>query len=198
MAPSAEQLRDIANQAEADLNTYEAKTGAGKTSVNDEAGVDSRVETKFPGAEVKYGQDLSTNAGFNKRIPPEEGGELDARGRQTRGEHFEGKGGPEDKLAQQLDRAGGYDNAHELSARQPAGEAGARADTVPEHAGRDLATEGKEAARANAALAEQAGGKTQFKGSDYYRPESVPDSISAEGYIPPASVTQASREAENP
>lgn len=81
MAPSAEQLRDIANQAEADLNTYEAKTGAGKTSVNDEAGVDSRVETKFPGAEVKYGQDLSTNASFNKRIPPEEGGELDARGR---------------------------------------------------------------------------------------------------------------------
>lgn len=117
---------------------------------------------------------------------------------QTRGEHFEGKGGPEDKFAQQLDNKGGYDNVNELSAPKPAGETGAQADTVPEHAGVDLASEGKEAARANATLAEQAGGKTQFKGADYYRPESVPDSISAEGYIPPTSVTQASREAENP
>lgn len=80
MAPG-DQLRNLAEQAERDLNTYEAKTGAHKTSTGDEAGVDSRAERKFPGAEVRYDQDLSTNRGYNKRIPPEEGGDLDARGR---------------------------------------------------------------------------------------------------------------------
>jgi hypothetical protein len=81
MAPSSEDFRKIAEEAERNLNTYEAKTGAHKMSANDEAGVDTRVENKFPGSQVKYGEDLSTNASYNKRIPPEEGGELDARGR---------------------------------------------------------------------------------------------------------------------
>lgn len=81
MTSSSEDFRKIAEQAERDLNTYEAKTGARKTSGTDEAGVNTRVEAQFPGAQVKYGEDLSTNAGYNKRIPPQEGGELDARGR---------------------------------------------------------------------------------------------------------------------
>ena len=81
MTPSNEQLRDIANQAERDLNTYQAKQGFNNPSRNDDAGVDSGVEKRFPGAEVKYHPDISTNAGYNRRIPPEEGGDLDDRGR---------------------------------------------------------------------------------------------------------------------
>lgn len=81
MASSSETLRKIADQAERDLNTYDAKTGVQKTSSNDEAGVDTRAERKFPGANVRYDTDISTNAGYNKRIPPDEGGDVDARGR---------------------------------------------------------------------------------------------------------------------
>lgn len=81
MAPTTEELNKIAQAAEADLNTYQAKTGAGRVEADDPAGVRSMPENKFPGADVKYGDDLSTNAGWNKRIPPEEGGDLDARGR---------------------------------------------------------------------------------------------------------------------
>ncbi|KAL7626384.1 hypothetical protein AAE478_003156 [Parahypoxylon ruwenzoriense] len=109
MSPSSETMRNIADQAERDLNTYEAKTGAHRTSANDESGVDTRVEQKFPGAEVRYDKDLSTNASYNKQIPPEEGGDVDSRGRQTRGKHFEGVGGPEHKLARQARDFGGND-----------------------------------------------------------------------------------------
>lgn len=80
MAPSNDELNAIAKQAEVDLNSHQAKHGLNNSSIN-EAGVDSGVEKKFPGAEVKYDQELSTNASYNKRIPPEEGGELDDRGR---------------------------------------------------------------------------------------------------------------------
>ena len=81
MAPTKDDLRNVAEQAERDLNTYEAKTGVGRSTRSDDAGVDPRVERRFPGAEVRYGDDLSTNAGYNKRIPPEEGGTTDDRGR---------------------------------------------------------------------------------------------------------------------
>lgn len=79
MAPGDKNLQNIISQAERDLNSYQAKSGAGKSSSSDDAGVDTTVENKFPGAQVEY--DLSTNASYNKRIPPEEGGELDSRGR---------------------------------------------------------------------------------------------------------------------
>lgn len=82
MAPTNEELNRIAQQAEADLNSYQAKQGLNNYSVND-AGVDSGVERKFTGAEVKYGDELSTSGSYNKRIPPSEGGELDDRGRQV-------------------------------------------------------------------------------------------------------------------
>lgn len=80
MAPSKDELNKIAADAEHDLNSYHAKQGLNNVSVGD-AGVDSIVEKKFPGAEVKVGTEISTNAGYNRRIPPEEGGELDDRGR---------------------------------------------------------------------------------------------------------------------
>ncbi|KAK8041872.1 hypothetical protein PG993_006395 [Apiospora rasikravindrae] len=175
--------RNVAEQAERDLNSYEAKTGHGKTSINDEAGVDTRVENKFPGAEVRYDADLSTNRGYNKRIPPEEGG-------QTRGEHFEGTGGPEQKYERQQRDLGGYDNPRPRPAEGDAfREVG--------HGDRNSALEaGREAAGANVSSDSKVRHKGQFKGSEYYTPESVPDSISAEGYVAPGSVTQASRESE--
>lgn len=82
MAASSEELQKIIHQAEADLNTYQAKTGEAREQYDDPAGVRSLNENKFPGANVKYqGDDLSTNASWNKRIPPSEGGDLDAKGR---------------------------------------------------------------------------------------------------------------------
>jgi hypothetical protein len=71
----------IAQQAEADLNTHQAKTGSGRSMGLDDAGVDSSVEGKFNDANVEQGDELSTNRGYNKRIPPSEGGVVDDRGR---------------------------------------------------------------------------------------------------------------------
>ena len=72
----------IAKQAEADLNTYQAKTGnARRMEGLDDAGVNSAAENKFENASVQYGDELSTNRGYDKRIPPNEGGMLDDRGR---------------------------------------------------------------------------------------------------------------------
>ena len=71
----------ISRQAEADLNTYQSKTGNARPQGLDDAGVNSFAEKKFDSAQVTYGDKLSTNSGFNKRIPPSEGGILDDRGR---------------------------------------------------------------------------------------------------------------------
>lgn len=71
----------ISKQAEADLNTYQSKTGNARPQGLDDAGVNSFAEKKFDSAQVEYGDELSTNRGFNKRIPPSEGGVLDDRGR---------------------------------------------------------------------------------------------------------------------
>lgn len=82
-APGKEQLNDIAQQAEREMNTYQSKTGAGKgrTTGLDDYGVNDTVENKFPGSDVKVGDDLVTNQGYNRRIPPYEGGDVDDRGR---------------------------------------------------------------------------------------------------------------------
>lgn len=71
----------ISRQAEADLNTYQSKTGNARPQGLDDAGVNSFAEKKFDSAQVTYDDELSTNRGFNKRIPPNEGGILDDRGR---------------------------------------------------------------------------------------------------------------------
>lgn len=93
MAPSHDELNRIAKQAEADLNSYQAKQGLNNASLDD-AGVDSDVEKKFPGAGVKYDTDLSTSSSYNKRIPPQEGGELDDRGRQAKNIYTPNQGHP--------------------------------------------------------------------------------------------------------
>ncbi|KAK6067651.1 hypothetical protein SCUP234_11520 [Seiridium cupressi] len=195
MAPGEQQLRNIADQAERDLNSYQAKTGAGKSSSNDDAGVDSRVENKFPGAQVQYDTDLSTNASYNKRIPPGEGGDLDSRGRQAISvpwiSHFEGEGGPEHKLAQQQRDFGGENTYDSSGRRQPQG-----SDSY-ETGNRDAMSEGKEYVQSNLQSEGLPREKNKFPGSEYYTPESVPGSISSAGYEAPRSVTQASRESEN-
>lgn len=62
----------------------------------------------------------------------------------------------------------------------------------------DIATKGQAASLANVGSNPSGPGGSKFKGENYYQPESVPGSISAEGYEAPASVTEASREAERP
>ncbi|KAI5928370.1 hypothetical protein F4810DRAFT_716998 [Camillea tinctor] len=197
MVTTPETLNKIAGQAERDLNSYQARTGARKSSPSDEAGVDTTVENKFPGAEVRYDKDLSTNAGYNKRIPPEEGGELDSRGRATRGEHFEGIGGPEHKLAQQERDYGGFDNLDATGKQQrDISSQDVTDSTIPQHKEGDMLAAGKEAVSSNIEGTKYAPRKEHFKGSEYYTPESVPGSISAEGYEAPPSVTESSPEAE--
>ncbi|PHH91781.1 hypothetical protein CDD83_10349 [Cordyceps sp. RAO-2017] len=178
----------IAKQAEADLNTYQSKTGAARPQGLDDGGANSYAEKKFATAEVKQGDELSTNGGYNKRIPPSEGGVLDDRGRQTRGEHFQGKGGPLDKLAEARRERGGHNDNDVVPARVPPVEGLGGVD--------DIATRGKEASRVNVGRAPPGPGGSAHRGDKYYAPESVPDSIAAEGWLPPQSVTAASGESE--
>lgn len=71
----------LAERAEADLNTYQSKTGEARPQGLDEAGVNSFSEKKFPSSEISQGDELSTNSGYSKRIPPSEGGTVDDKGR---------------------------------------------------------------------------------------------------------------------
>lgn len=71
----------LAKQCEADLNTYQSKTGNARPQGLDDGGVNTYAEKKFATGEVQTGDELSTNRGYNKRIPPSEGGMLDDRGR---------------------------------------------------------------------------------------------------------------------
>ena len=72
----------ISKQAEADLNTKSAKTGERGLNTVDDGGANAAfAEKKFETAEVLQGDELSTIRGYNKRIPPSEGGLLDDRGR---------------------------------------------------------------------------------------------------------------------
>ncbi|TLS23163.1 uncharacterized protein PpBr36_06752 [Pyricularia pennisetigena] len=71
-APSQNKLNKIAHQAEADLNTYEAKVGHDfRTGANFDAGVDTKAENKFPGAEVRYGEDLTTEVARGRQGDPD-------------------------------------------------------------------------------------------------------------------------------
>ena len=102
---------------------------------------------------------------------------------QTRGHHYEGKGGPTDKL----EHTGDNDN-DVVPARVP------KVDGLG--GVNDIATKGMDAAETNVGRNAPSVGGSQFKGEDYYNPEAVPDSISAEGNIAPESVVEASRETE--
>ncbi|KAF2236372.1 hypothetical protein EV356DRAFT_530993 [Viridothelium virens] len=101
----------LAQQAEADLNSRAAKMGhdaslsarhaKGASDSTAESGVDETVQQKFPGADVTYGS-AASGAGGNREIPLEEGGEINPRtGQPTKARDFEGTGGLADK-AQEL------------------------------------------------------------------------------------------------
>ncbi|KAH8808271.1 hypothetical protein F5884DRAFT_362609 [Xylogone sp. PMI_703] len=175
----------IAKQAEADLNTYQSKTGAARPEGLTDSGVNTYAEKKFEGAQVFEGDELSTNRSYNKRIPPSEGGELDDRGRQTRGEHFEGEGGPRDKF-----------NPEGRNDNDIARERVPRDSGIDFTNSEDLPTQGQRASQANVGRDPPGPGGSAFKGDDYYRPDPVPDSTSAEGYIAPESTTEPSRESQ--
>ncbi|KAM3505198.1 hypothetical protein MY10362_003086 [Beauveria mimosiformis] len=176
----------IANQAEADLNTYQSKTGAARPQGLDEAGVNSMAENKFEGrgAQVKYRDELSTGGSFNKRIPPSEGGVLDDRGRQSKGEQFDDTARSLDKLNQPSKHTATNDNDG-VPAR------------VPPVSGRggqdDIATKGQKAQISNVGTNPPGPGGSVYKGKQH-DPESVPDRNSAQGYIQPDSAVEASRE----
>ncbi|KAL9473320.1 hypothetical protein ACSS6W_007700 [Trichoderma asperelloides] len=162
---------EISRRAEADLNTYQSKTGNARPQGLDDAGVNSYAEKKFDSAEVTYGDDLSTNRGYNKRIPPSEGGDLDARGRQATGNLYEGQGGPDDKIAESYRQQGGQNDIDIVDARVP--------ETGGLGSANDIATQGKIASKANVGRNPPGAGGSQFKGS-----EMSSRSPSASGLLP--------------
>lgn len=108
--------------------------------------------------------------------------------RQARGNLYEGKGGPDDKIAESYRQQPGQNDNDVVDARVP--------DTRGLDSADDIAKQGKIASKANVGSNPPGPGGSKYKGSEYYTPESVPDSMSAEGWIAPESVTEASREAE--
>jgi len=194
--PTSEEFRNIAAQAERDLNSYQAKTGAGRQSSSDDAGVDTSVENKFPGAKVQYGDDLTTSASYNRKIPTEEGGEVDDRGRSTRGEHFEGSGGPEDKIARQQRDFGGNQELDAADRRGDRVHGGSNSlEGSAAEARDDVMQQGTEASRVNMS-SKKGTGHAKFPGDEYYTPESVPGSIASQGYEAPESVVESSRDSD--
>ncbi|KAL0061308.1 hypothetical protein AAF712_011886 [Marasmius tenuissimus] len=164
---SSDRNEEIARQAEADLNSYQAKTG---TEVSWGAG----------------GHRRRLQHGHNKRIPPNEGGELDdrvkraARTMKVKGDQSTRSSS---RMEVNLDRTTDDIVAGSVPVKDRSGLPG-------------IAAEGIEASIHNVGRNPPGPGGSQYKGADYYRPEVVPDSIAAEGNIPPSSITQASCETE--
>ncbi|KAL2864995.1 uncharacterized protein BJX67DRAFT_359580 [Aspergillus lucknowensis] len=93
------EARRLATRAEQDLNTYQAKQGTGPQSDSTvESGVNEMVDQKFADAGVRYGREGVPTGSDRKPIPEDEGGLRDDRGRLAQSQHFEGRGGPEDKF----------------------------------------------------------------------------------------------------
>lgn len=120
-------------------------------------------------------------------LSSENGHLLKHSNRQATGNQYEGQGGPRDKISESYRQQGGQNDADVVGAEmeRSVGDSG------------DIAAQGQAASRANVGRNPPGVGGSKYKGSDYYTPESVPDSISAEGWIAPDSVTQASRETES-
>ncbi|KAK4447834.1 hypothetical protein QBC34DRAFT_495924 [Podospora aff. communis PSN243] len=218
--PDTTQLNNIAQQAERDLNSYESKTGNNrdkKTGLED-AGVSDVATKKFPGSSVKYSDDLVTNAGMNRRIPPDEGGDVDDHGRFLRGSAYTGPGGPEDKIASAFQlRPGSVDEAAlKRSGLDPRAVAGRDVPAFGEaldeqqyhrdaEAPRSNETieQGRRAAKANLGRDENDAGEvpsqgkesqwSAFRGADYELAGSVPDRDADMGNIKPASAVGGPR-----
>lgn len=117
-------LNDLAQQAERDLNSHSAKHGHthGDSSTSApfpilhphltnpsaiESGVDTSVENKFAGAQVKYGSSAT-----GREIPLDEGGSIKANGQTTKDVDFAhgGVGAPEARDQAFVERHGGDDS----------------------------------------------------------------------------------------
>ncbi|KAJ5130954.1 uncharacterized protein N7515_006993, partial [Penicillium bovifimosum] len=107
--PTTEELKNVAFNAEKDLNTYQAKQGLGKKSDSTlESGVDEMVDQRFPQSTgVKYGPGSTASGSDHRVIPEDEGGTRDDRDRLPRATHFQGEGGPEEKAAIESQRRPG-------------------------------------------------------------------------------------------
>ncbi|KAK3952667.1 hypothetical protein QBC32DRAFT_389569 [Pseudoneurospora amorphoporcata] len=93
-------LNALAYSAERDLNTWQSKTGHRRTGLDDDTGINEfNASKKFPGTEIQYGDNLVTNKSYDRKIPQQEGGDLDDKGHLLHGHFYEGTGGPEDKVA---------------------------------------------------------------------------------------------------
>ncbi|KAJ5551580.1 hypothetical protein N7535_000475 [Penicillium sp. DV-2018c] len=107
--PTTEELKNVAFNAERDLNSYQAKQGLGKKSDSTlESGVDEMVDQRFSDSGgVKYGPGSTASGSDHRVIPEDEGGTRDDRNRLPKASHFQGPGGPEDKVAIESERRGG-------------------------------------------------------------------------------------------
>jgi len=218
--PDTARLNDIAQQAESDLNSYESKTGnkRDKKTGLENAGVCDVVTNKFPDSTLRYGDDLVTNAGLNRRIPPDEGGDIDDHGRFIRGNAYLGTGGPEDKIAEAYQSQPGAIDESVLKrwGKDPRtvegpnvprfGEA-LEEQRYPREADppkkNEVIEQGRRAAQANLGRDEndrrepETQGKsskgTAYQGAKYELPESVPDQSADMGCVAPASVVHTSR-----
>lgn len=102
--------------------------------------------------------------------------------------HNYGSGDPQSLIrAQYEENPGQNDNDVVDVPVDPMGRQGEKPDPL---------LKGQAASRANVGSNPPGVGGAQFKGENYYAPESVPDSISAEGNVAPESIVQASQEAE--
>ncbi|KAM7189961.1 hypothetical protein V8F33_009763 [Rhypophila sp. PSN 637] len=188
--PDSSKLSEIAHQAEINLNKSSAKTGHKHHTGLGETGVDDIVEKKFPGATVHAGSENISSRSYNRKIPPEEGGDLDERGRPYHGSAYESTSG-----------TGGPIHTHGLRFEEPADPS--RSDLLPDDAVRagvnptPRSTEpmerGRLASESNRAGSRIKGSHHPYRGADWETPETVPDEHAMMGDIPPKSVTETSK-----
>ncbi|KAK4124782.1 hypothetical protein N657DRAFT_615763 [Parathielavia appendiculata] len=195
--PGRDQLNDIAQRAERDLNTYQSKTGTGKGRASglEDFGVNATIDQKFPGSTVKVGENNITNRSYNRRIPADEGGDVDETGRPGKIDEATVKGWGKDP--RQLEREMVDPSRPDLL---PLDEAVGGRRREPARQG-DVSEQGRLAAKSNVGLEatsreevpSQGSRGSQFKGEYYEAPESVPDQRSDQNEVPPESVTGRSR-----
>jgi len=79
--PDKSKLEEISRQSEHDLNSYQSKTGRGIHKGRGGTGAGVIPEsTEFPGASAKYGEEFISSKSYNRRIPTDEGGDVDDKG----------------------------------------------------------------------------------------------------------------------
>ncbi|KAJ5678872.1 hypothetical protein N7462_007116 [Penicillium macrosclerotiorum] len=114
--PRIEDLRQAAFNAEKDLNSYQAKQGLGRKSDSVlESGVDEMVDQRFSESRgVKYGPGATASGSDHRKVPEDEGGTRDDRGRLPTAKHFQGPGGPEDNIKADSENRTGDQNTLSL------------------------------------------------------------------------------------